>query len=120
LYDGALAEKEMKKRLRKKKRLGEFREFGFEVRFELATGLDTDERDVLIDAFIFEAIEANGLQFGGGGTDAWSGFVMLDRDRGSATEDHRQVVKAWLEQQSDITNVRVGELRDGWYGWDDE
>ena len=108
----------MKKRLRKKKHEGEFQEFGFEVSFGLLADLAFEERNAVLDAFITEAIEANGLQFGGGGTTTWEGFIALDKPRGSATEDHRSVVTAWLEKNPKIVNVQVGELRDAWHGWD--
>ena len=106
----------MKKRLRKKLHVGEFREFGFSVSFQTEATLSTDERDSLLDAFIV-MIEANGLQFGGGGLDQWEGFVALD-SRGTATELHRQVVQRWLEDQPHIHGVVVGKLMDAWHGWE--
>lgn len=54
----------MKKRLRKKLRLAEFSELGFAVSFQLTLGLTAQEGDRLLDAFIREAIEANGLLCG--------------------------------------------------------
>ena len=106
----------MKKRLRKKLHLGEFREFGFSVAFQTPSTLSTDERNSLLDAFI-EMIEQNGLQFGGGGLDKWEGFVALD-SRGTATEQHRQAVHKWLNNHPQIESIIVGELIDSWYGRD--
>jgi hypothetical protein len=105
----------MKKRLRKKRRLGEFREFGFSVSFQFAATTSAEERDSLFDAFI-AMIEALGLQFGGGGLNNWSGFVALD-SRGTATELHRHAVRRWLENHSQIQEVVVGDLVDAWHGW---
>jgi len=73
----------MKKRLRKKKRIGEFQEFGFEAGFRFSNELDTETRNDLIERFTEKAIKDNGLQFGGGGESEWIGFVALDKARGS-------------------------------------
>lgn len=56
----------MKKRLRKKHRLGEFREECFELTFELSETLSGEALDALTDRFI-KVIESRDLQFGGGG-----------------------------------------------------
>jgi uncharacterized protein len=107
----------MNRRLRKKKRLGEFREFGFLVRFRFAAKLSMDERNALLDDWIRSAIEANGLLFGGGGRNShWEGFVTLDR-RGSATEGHREAVNRWLKSESRVSEFEVGPLVDAWHGW---
>jgi uncharacterized protein YggL (DUF469 family) len=86
----------VKKRLRKKRRLGEFREDCFELTFEISPALSDAEIDALTDTFI-DMIESNGLQFGGGGNRCWSGIVQGPY-RGSATESERQTVIDWLEQ----------------------
>ena len=107
----------MKKRLRKKKYLGEFQEFGFRTSFDMDPDLTTEQRNALIDDFIKEAIEDNGLQFGGGGpANNWAGFVTLD-SRGSATEKHRELVRAWLESRPEVGNIVIRELRDAYHGW---
>jgi uncharacterized protein len=103
----------MKKRLRKKLRLGEFQEFGFSIAFRMSSTLSTKDRDVLLDAFI-DMIEQNGLQFGGGGLNDWEGFVNLD-SRGTATEQHRQVVHEWLDGHPQVEDVVVGQLVDVWH-----
>ena len=105
----------MRKRLRKKLHRGEFQEMGFEVRLRISSKLDESSFNKLIDAFIEQAIEANGLMFGGGGNESeWSGFVTLDR-RGSATEEHRQFVQSWLQSQPQIVEHQVGPLVDAWH-----
>ena len=105
----------MKKRLRKKRRLGEFRENCFELTFEMSPTLNDDETDLLTDSFI-EMIEANGLQFGGGGKQRWSGIVQ-GTYRGSAKESARKSVLGWLDQNPDVVSAEAGPLRDAWYGW---
>jgi uncharacterized protein YggL (DUF469 family) len=111
----------MKKRLRKKKRVGEFQEFGFKLGFEMDATLSNEERNALLDAFIKEAIESNGLEFGGGGSGSvWDGFAAANRHRGSAAERHREAVRNWLEGNRKITGFWIGELRDAWHGWPEE
>ncbi|GAA4445837.1 50S ribosome-binding protein YggL [Novipirellula rosea] len=105
----------LKKRLRKKRRLGEFREDCFELTFEIAPSLGDDEMDALTDSFI-HLIEANGLQYGGGGRQTWSGVVQ-GPCRGSATAADRETVLGWLERHPHIVRVDAGPLRDVWHGW---
>lgn len=105
------------RRQRKKLHLGEFRELGFEVAAELAAPLSPAERAALVEAFIEEAIEANKLSFGGGLNEDLGGFVASERKRTSATEEDRALVGQWLSRQAALVNVKVGELRDAWYGF---
>lgn len=108
----------MRKRLRKKKHLGEFQELGFEVSFRYAEGLSTKEHDEFFDDWILKAIVGNGLLFGGGfGRGVCNGFITVDKKRGSATERHRQAVEAWLKANPKILNFTVGPLVDAWHGW---
>ena len=105
----------MNKRLRKKKRIGEFRELGFRVQFE-TPGLNKEQTDALCDRWLAEAIESQGLICGGAcGPVEWDGFVQLDH-RGSATDEHRQAVTKWLESQTSVKKVQVSPLIDAWYG----
>lgn len=106
----------MRKRLRKKLHKGEFQEMGFEVQFRMTSVFTETDFDSFIDFFIEEAIEANGLAFGGGGTyDNWRGFVTLD-GRGSATDEHREKVREWFESQPQIIlEWHVGPFVDAWY-----
>lgn len=109
----------MRKRIRKKRHLGEFREYGFSVSFsfvvETSAGKD-DEQLAFIESFIAEAIEANGLCCGGGGGKEWEVFITRD-GRGSATETDRANVFNWLEKQPAIKGISVGPLVDAWWGW---
>ncbi len=105
----------MKKRLRKKRRIGEFREDCFELTFEMSAALTDDEVNSLTDTFI-GMIESNGLQFGGGGNCLWTGIVQ-GPCRGSATEADRRTVIDWLFQHQDVLNAQAGPLRDAWYVW---
>ena len=105
----------MRKRLRKKLRLGEFREFCFPISFE-TPALSNADREQLCDDFL-EFLEANRLAFGGRVHDKWNGIVQFEY-RGTATEEHRQLVRAWLNGNPQITEVQIGELVDAWHSRD--
>jgi uncharacterized protein len=87
---------------------------GFEVQFRVAADMSEVAFDAFIDAFLEQAIEANGMVFGGGGRREWKGFVTLGR-RGSATDGRRQLVQRWLQSRSQIVGYQVGLLVDAWY-----
>lgn len=110
----------MRRRLRKKRRVGEFQEIGFNVTYTPRTGLNNSDGDKLLDAFIEHAIEANNLAAGGGGfpTMPMTFFVTSANRRGSATEADQKAVATWLESCTDIASFEVGALRDAWYGHD--
>ena len=105
----------MRKRLRKKRRLGEFQEFGFRVRIVTATGLTEAERESLLwDGWVLGFVEGSGLLFGGGGLLEWDGFVTSGARRGSATEDHRRAAAAWLASQPGVAQYEVFPLTNAW------
>jgi uncharacterized protein YggL (DUF469 family) len=98
------------RRLRKKLRVGEFQELGFDVSFKLRDGLDENQMTNFWDAFILQAIEQNGLAFGGG----TNGFVCA-WGRGSTRESHRELVRGWLTARPEVESVHIGPLTDAWY-----
>jgi uncharacterized protein YggL (DUF469 family) len=101
----------MRRRIRKKKHIGEFQEFGVEVAAKLKSAADLD---AFLDDFILNAVEVNGLAFGGGGLGArFSGFVELGR-RGVHTSNLEKVT-AWLAKEGRIESYQVGEPVDAWY-----
>lgn len=104
----------MKKRLRKKLRLGEFQELGFEVGFRLPGTLDEAQGLQFWDEFIGQAIESAGLMCGGGCGQEWGIFVVRPGRR-SATEDDQRHVRAWLERHPLVSDIRVGPLVDAWH-----
>jgi len=107
----------MKRRLRKKKRLGEFREFGFEVDAELRKSLAQDEFNAFLDRLI-DFIEVHELGFAGGPVDGhFRGFVSRF-GRGSPSEDDRAALAAFLAADAAIASHEVHALRDAWHGHD--
>ena len=47
----------MKKRLRKKRHLGEYRQYGFSIACDFRRDLSTAEFDQFVDSFVADAIE---------------------------------------------------------------
>ena len=103
----------MKKRLRKKKHLGEFTEWGIQL---VATRNQKDGFDDFLDAFVLEAIEANGCYCGGGGMeDKFDVVIELGRHADDPESKLRKIT-AWLDSRSDVQGYRTGELFDLWHG----
>ena len=101
----------MKKRLRKKKHRGEFTEWGRQL---VSIRNTKEDAESFQDAFIIEAIEANGYYIGG----------LLSEDKidvivelGKMSEDPEgkfSKVTAWLDARSDVETWRAGPLFDLW------
>ena len=71
----------------------------------------------MLDRFIEEAIEKNGLRFGGGGGgNEWNGFVARNKSRGSTHEGHREAVENWFIHESEVTEYYLTGMIDAWYG----
>jgi uncharacterized protein YggL (DUF469 family) len=108
----------MRKRLRKKKRIGEFKELCFELHADLTPGLDEFELIALLNRLV-AVIEDRQLVFGGGaGHDDKLDGVVSRNGRGSATEADRAAIAAFIENDPVVTRPEVGPLRDAWYDWD--
>lgn len=109
----------MKRRLRKKKRVGEFQELGFEVTYRLSGNPQQEGLEAFLWQFLEHAIEANGLLAGGGGGNPASLFVVSEVNRASATDEQREKVRSWLASRPEVVDFDVRPLRDAWHGWDD-
>jgi len=99
------------RRLRKKLCVDEFQELGFELNLDFKQDLDDQAIDAFLDAFLTEAMDANGLDYVGGDD---FGLVCLAK-RGSVTEEQRAVVEAWLKARSELTKAEVSPLMDAWH-----
>ena|SRR5471030_2116630 len=98
------------RRLRKKLRIGEFQQLGFPIEFHLRPGLTDEVAWAFWDAFICDAIEFNGLMFGGGE----SGYVC-GVGRTSAHEEHRRAIESWLCARPEVQSAKIGPLEDAWH-----
>lgn len=100
----------MRKRLRKKKHVGEFQEFGVEFVATVKPGVDFDS---FCDDFIVDCVESRGLAFGGGGGGATlKGFVELGRRDEYAA--NLAYVAAWFANSASIESYSIGEPVDAW------
>jgi uncharacterized protein YggL (DUF469 family) len=108
----------MKKRLRKKKRVGEFQELCFELNAELRLGLAHAELETFVDRLI-QAVEARQLAFAGGaGRDHKLSGVVTRNGRESTTEDDRAALAAFLASENIVVQHEIGALQDAWYGFE--
>lgn len=106
--------KNRSRRLRKKLYVDEFQRLGFETLVRLTEGADTD---AVVDFWLRDAIEKNGLMYGGSSSympGSMSGFVSK-WGRGSLTEKHRALIKDWLEAQAEVKSFEIGPLVDAYY-----
>lgn len=101
------------RRLRKKLRVDEFQELGFDVAWQLSTDSTNEQVDSFLDKFFAEAIEPNGLGFGGEGDTLWHGLICTQK-LGKCTDEHRNQVEAWLKDNG-ATAVSVSALYDVWW-----
>jgi uncharacterized protein len=102
----------MKKRLRKKKHVGEFAEYGRQV---IVLRNRRDGFDEFIDAFVEEAINANGCYCAGGGKDDKLDVIIELGTRLEGPDARLQKVIAWLEERPDVRNWKVGQEFDLWH-----
>ena len=105
--------KNRSQRLRKKLRVDEFKELGFDVAWQLNENITSDEIDVFIDKFFNEVIQPNGLGFGGEGDSLWHGLICTQK-LGLCTDEHRATVEKWL-MDNGAKAVSVSELYDVWW-----
>ncbi len=103
----------MKKRLRKKKYIGEFKEWG--VTISIARSKDADF-ETFLEEFVEQSMESNRCYFTGTGEKKHlEGFIDLGRSLDQA-EAKLAKVNAWLDTRSDVKKHATGQLTDAWYG----
>ena len=95
------------RRLRKKLRVDEFQEMGFDISFNFPVGTAEETIDAVVDALIDEVIEPRKLAFAGSG--------HLAQQLGKCTDEDRSAVQTWLQGKG-LEAVVVTELFDLWYG----
>ena len=105
--------KNRNRRLRKKLRVDEFQELGFDVAWQLDASLDDQAVDDFLTKFFTEVVEPNGLGFGGEGDTLWHGLICTQK-LGKCTEEHRQLIEKWLKDNG-AKSVSVGPLYDVWW-----
>ena len=102
----------MNRRLRKKKHVGEFQEWGCRL---VITRNRKEDFDGFLDAFIEEAVEANNCYCGAVGCeDKLDAVVELGRLTESPESKLQQILQ-WLDARNDVAEYKTGPLKDVWY-----
>jgi len=105
--------KNRNRRLRKKLRVDEFQELGFDLAWQLPRESSNEAVDDFLSKFFNEVIEPNGLGFGGEGDTLWHGIICTQK-LGKCTDEHRNIVEKWLTENGAVA-VSVSELYDVWW-----
>ena len=100
-------------RQRKKMHLAEFQELGFLVKWQFEEDTSIQKIDEIVDKFIREVIQANGLAYEGSGYLHWEGLVCLEKI-GKCNENHQSLVRNWLEANN-LKQIEISELFDIWW-----
>ncbi len=103
----------MKKRLRKKKHRGEFTEWGRQL---IVMRNRKDNFDEFLDAFIAEAVEANGCYCGGGGKGDNLDVVIELGGRSDDRETRLKKITAWIDARPDVQSWKTSAEFDIWRG----
>lgn len=107
----------MRKRLRKKLRRGEYREYGFNLAWQFAA----DVADQEVESFwndLIDLVERRGLILGGGGDQEGGGvFITKDAAPGTVPED-RAAVLSWVQEHEAVVKASAGAFVDAW-AWTD-
>ncbi|MFD2164826.1 YggL family protein [Thalassotalea euphylliae] len=105
--------KNRSRRIRKKLRVEEFQELGFDVAWQLPKESTDEDVDNFVTRFFDEVIEPNALGYGGEGDTLWHGLICTQK-LGKCTDEHRKAVEQWLNANG-ATAVAVSELYDVWW-----
>lgn len=103
----------MKKRIRKKKHYGEFTELGRQI---VVTRNRKEGFEEFLDAFIEQAVEANGCYCGGGGKEDKLDVVVELGRRSDDPPARMKRITAWLDGRPDVQSWRLSEEFDLWHG----
>jgi uncharacterized protein YggL (DUF469 family) len=100
----------VKKRVRKKRHLGEFREWGCELEVELHS---KEEFDQFLDTLVEEVEKMSCFCGGGGSGNLLSMIVELGTENNNPAS-RRAHIKDWLKAQPSVKSFSVGPLIDLW------
>lgn len=102
------------RRLRKKLYLDEFAILGFEISCSIDVA-SSDEFDLFLNQLV-SFVEDHELMIGGGDTKEFSAFICSEHRYASATNEDKDKITAWLNNNKAANNIVVGELVDANYG----
>ncbi len=102
----------MKKRLRKKYRVGEFQQLCFHFSFEYKGDVNSSACEDFLNALVSDCIEANGLNCDGHLGDEGCIITVAAVDPTKTNQAQLDTVKAWLESRDDIELKGFTDLED--------
>ena len=107
----------MKKRLRKKLRVGDFQELGFKISVQLPDSISEDDFDQQIEDFTVNIVAKNEMLCSGLEADKEL-LLYLEHAQpySSITIDQRKTVEDWMSASTSFKNYTVSELIDVNYG----
>lgn len=104
----------VKKRLRKKKKLGEFKEEGFSLKVDFVPDLNDASINQFIDELI-DLMEEHKMLMGGGSlNNTWEAVIF--RHKQSTTQDDKAAVLQWLKERPGVASYEVSKNWDVWHG----
>ncbi len=103
------------RRQRKKLHLAEFAVQGFDLSCQVAL-----QEEAELDAF-FKSLAAfihsqQLLIWADGDAGQLSAYVTSDQRYGSANDDNRKAIEAWLHTKPELSEISIGALVDTYYG----
>ena len=104
----------MNKRQRKKHRIGEFQELGFELSFQTPENWSIEEQLTFYEECIKQA-KVCSLEMAGGVGTQWSVFVFALKERATVSAVQRGALLEWLAVHPSVTDIKAGPLVDAWH-----
>ncbi|MFH1279348.1 MAG: 50S ribosome-binding protein YggL [Candidatus Eisenbacteria bacterium] len=106
----------MRKRLRKKLHMGEFRQFGFMLSLVFCGETDTAEECESFEGLIIGSLcKPHGFEYSIGFWPPDYFEVFLVPSRGSTTDEQRVWVEAWLRSRGEVLEYHVGHFIDAYH-----
>lgn len=107
--------KRMSPRLRKKLRVGEFRELGFSLKASIDAGLDVTAQDNLLDDWLGE-VDRHDVSFGGQfDTRGAMEGVVFPLAGNLVTDTIRRGLLDWLKARPEVKDLQASGLFDIWH-----
>jgi len=100
----------MNKRQRKKLRIEEFTEWGFEVKLKIDIPIENCEDNNKFLDEVIDFVESQDLYMGGSSID----FYVCRKK--TATEEDRAIMLDFLSNHKNVTKIKIAPLSNSWYG----
>ncbi len=105
----------MKKRMRKKLFLNEYKSLGFELIIEVKKGTENDKIIDLLDDFI-DFLDERDLSINARDNELNSAMLITSSLKyGSASNEDINACESWLKNKEIVKQIKIGNLIDSWY-----